>query len=130
LISWQFESASSSTEHAQAEIHHHVLRSTTKRTSGGTIVQASLQIHQMRRRRSKAPIKRTVAVNVITMFMDHLLDARLRLSPVAGNTKFRAEQREAVRIGQIRSVIELLAQEQQTGDGASFCWRLTGFDSD
>jgi hypothetical protein len=120
LISQHFESVFSSAESVPAEIHHHVLRSTTMRTSGGAIVWASHPTHQMRRRRSKAPTKRTVAVNVITMFIDHLLGTRLRLSPVAGNTKFRTEQQDTLRIGWISSVIELLAHQQQRGDGASF----------
>ena len=46
----------------------------------------------MRRKSNKAPTKRTVAVSVITVFIAHLLDARLRLSPVAENTKFHTEQ--------------------------------------
>jgi hypothetical protein len=111
LISQQFESVFSSAGSVQAEIHHQVLRSTTMGTSGGAIVWASHQTHQMRRRSSKAPTKRTVAVNVITMFIDHLLGARLRLSPVVGNTKFRTEQQDTRRIGWMRSFIELLAYE-------------------
>jgi hypothetical protein len=84
----------------------------------------------MRRRSSKAPSKRTLAVKIITMFIGHLLDTRLRPSPVAENTKFRTEQRDAVGIGRIRSFIELLAYEQQPGDGALFSWGLIEFDSD
>jgi len=100
------------------------------RTSGDTIGQASHEAHQMRRRRSKAPTKRTVAVNVITIFIDHLHDTRLRLSPVAETTKFRTEQQDAVGIGWVRSVIELLAHDQQSGDVASLSSGLIGSDSD
>jgi hypothetical protein len=44
--------------------------------------------HHIRRSKSKAPSKRAVAVNIITTFIDHLLDACLRLSPRMEKTKF------------------------------------------
>jgi hypothetical protein len=49
---------------------------------------------------------------------------------MAESTKFRTEQRDAVRIGRIGSFIELLAHDRQSGVGASFIWGLIGSDSD
>ena len=52
-----------------------------------------------------------MAVSVITTFMDHLLDARLRLSLQLESTKFHTTQRDAVMIGRIRYIIEPLEYE-------------------
>lgn len=107
-----------------------MLRSTTTKILLQDNCRASYEAHQIRRRSSKAPIKRTVAVNVITSFIDHLLNARLRLSPEAESTKFRSGQRGTLVIGQIGSFIELLAHEKETSQITSLIRGLIGFDSD
>lgn len=70
--------------------------------------------HHIRRSKSKAPSKKAVAVNIITTFINHLLDARLSLSPRIENTKFRTTQRYTVMTERIRCVIELLAHQQKS----------------
>ena len=54
-----------------------------------------------------------MAVNVITTFIDHLLDTRLRLSSQVESTKFHTAQRHAVITERICYVIELLADQQK-----------------
>lgn len=87
-------------------------------------------IHQIRRSRSKAPITRTAAVTAITTFIDHLLNARVRLPQGGESTKSRTEQLDVLLIWRIRSFIQLLAHEQQLDRGTFLKWRLIGFDSD
>jgi hypothetical protein len=89
----------------QAEIHHHVLKSTTTRSCDRTIVRASNGTHHILRSKSKAPRKRAVAVNVITTVIDHLLDTRLRPSLQVEGTKFHTTQRDGVMIGRIRYIL-------------------------